>query len=112
MRRLTRLTPVRAARKGSTPPARGFETLGPAVLCSAIERHGLGSERPNGACGPYGEGDRRPNLLQRLFSPLRIGPVELSNRIVSTAHQTGLVHESGTLRAQEVGATSSLERPN
>ena len=33
-------------------------------------------------------------MLQRLFSPLRIGPVELSNRIVSTAHQTTLVHES------------------
>ena len=33
-------------------------------------------------------------MLQRLFSPLHIGPVELSNRIVSTAHQTTLVHES------------------
>jgi 2,4-dienoyl-CoA reductase-like NADH-dependent reductase (Old Yellow Enzyme family)/thioredoxin reductase len=33
-------------------------------------------------------------VLERLFSPLRIGPVELSNRIVSTAHQTTLVHES------------------
>ncbi len=32
-------------------------------------------------------------MLERLFSPLRIGPVELSNRIVSTAHQTTLVHE-------------------
>ncbi len=30
-------------------------------------------------------------MLERLFSPLRIGPVELSNRIVSTAHQTTLV---------------------
>jgi 2,4-dienoyl-CoA reductase-like NADH-dependent reductase (Old Yellow Enzyme family) len=30
---------------------------------------------------------------ERLFSPLRLGPVELSNRIVSTAHQTTLVHE-------------------
>lgn len=28
-----------------------------------------------------------------LFSPLRLGPVELPNRIVSTAHQTTLVHE-------------------
>jgi 2,4-dienoyl-CoA reductase-like NADH-dependent reductase (Old Yellow Enzyme family) len=33
-------------------------------------------------------------VLKRLFSPLRIGQVELSNRIVSTAHQTTLVHES------------------
>jgi 2,4-dienoyl-CoA reductase-like NADH-dependent reductase (Old Yellow Enzyme family)/thioredoxin reductase len=37
---------------------------------------------------------RRPSTLERLFSPLRIGPVELPNRIVSTAHQTTLVHES------------------
>jgi 2,4-dienoyl-CoA reductase-like NADH-dependent reductase (Old Yellow Enzyme family)/thioredoxin reductase len=29
----------------------------------------------------------------RLLAPLRIGPVELGNRIVSTAHQTTLVHE-------------------
>jgi len=28
-----------------------------------------------------------------LFSPLRVGPVELQNRIVSTAHQTTLVHD-------------------
>jgi 2,4-dienoyl-CoA reductase-like NADH-dependent reductase (Old Yellow Enzyme family)/thioredoxin reductase len=33
-------------------------------------------------------------VLKRLFSPLRIGRVELPNRIVSTAHQTTLVHES------------------
>jgi len=33
-------------------------------------------------------------LLEALFSPLRVGPVELRNRIVSTAHQTTLVHES------------------
>jgi 2,4-dienoyl-CoA reductase-like NADH-dependent reductase (Old Yellow Enzyme family)/glycine/D-amino acid oxidase-like deaminating enzyme len=32
-------------------------------------------------------------VLDSLFSPLRIGPVELPNRIVSTAHQTTLVHE-------------------
>ncbi len=32
-------------------------------------------------------------MLERLFSPLRIGPVELSNRIVSTAHQTTLVQK-------------------
>ena len=31
--------------------------------------------------------------LERLFAPLTIGPVELANRIVSTAHQTTLVHE-------------------
>ena len=30
-------------------------------------------------------------MLSRLFSPLAIGPVELPNRIVSTAHQTTLV---------------------
>src|SRR6187200_343282 len=28
-----------------------------------------------------------------LLAPLQIGPVELANRIVSTAHQTTLVHE-------------------
>jgi 2,4-dienoyl-CoA reductase-like NADH-dependent reductase (Old Yellow Enzyme family)/thioredoxin reductase len=32
-------------------------------------------------------------VLDHLFSPLRIGPVELRNRIVSTAHQTTLVHD-------------------
>jgi 2,4-dienoyl-CoA reductase-like NADH-dependent reductase (Old Yellow Enzyme family)/thioredoxin reductase len=32
-------------------------------------------------------------VLERLFSPLRVGPVEVPNRIVSTAHQTTLVHE-------------------
>jgi 2,4-dienoyl-CoA reductase-like NADH-dependent reductase (Old Yellow Enzyme family)/thioredoxin reductase len=32
-------------------------------------------------------------VLSRLSSPLAIGPVELPNRIVSTAHQTTLVHE-------------------
>ncbi len=31
------------------------------------------------------------NVLSSLFSPLRVGPVELQNRIVSTAHQTTLV---------------------
>jgi len=31
--------------------------------------------------------------VERLFSPLALGPVELPNRIVSTAHQTTLVHE-------------------
>jgi len=31
--------------------------------------------------------------LEHLFAPLTIGPVELANRIVSTAHQTTLVHE-------------------
>ncbi|MCS7008198.1 MAG: hypothetical protein NZL88_11655, partial [Gaiellaceae bacterium] len=28
-----------------------------------------------------------------LFEPLAVGPIELRNRIVSTAHQTTLVHE-------------------
>ena len=32
-------------------------------------------------------------MLSRLRSPLWLGPVELPNRIVSTAHQTTLVHE-------------------
>jgi 2,4-dienoyl-CoA reductase-like NADH-dependent reductase (Old Yellow Enzyme family)/thioredoxin reductase len=32
-------------------------------------------------------------LLEQLFSPLHLGPVEISNRIVSTAHQTTLVHD-------------------
>lgn len=33
------------------------------------------------------------SVLSSLFSPLRVGPVELPNRIVSTAHQTTLVHD-------------------
>jgi 2,4-dienoyl-CoA reductase-like NADH-dependent reductase (Old Yellow Enzyme family)/thioredoxin reductase len=32
-------------------------------------------------------------VLDALLSPLQIGPVELRNRIVSTAHQTTLVHD-------------------
>ena len=32
-------------------------------------------------------------MFLHLLSPLRLGPVELRNRIVSTAHQTTLVHE-------------------
>ncbi len=32
-------------------------------------------------------------LFDRLFDPLALGPVELPNRIVSTAHQTTLVHD-------------------
>src|SRR5919106_3185890 len=31
--------------------------------------------------------------LEHLLAPLQLGPVELRNRIVSTAHQTTLVHE-------------------
>src|SRR5580698_10499579 len=31
--------------------------------------------------------------LEHLFSPLALGPALLQNRIVSTAHQTTLVHE-------------------
>lgn len=31
--------------------------------------------------------------LEHLFRPLVLGPVELPNRIVSTAHQTTLVHD-------------------
>ena len=34
-----------------------------------------------------------PSSLTNLLSPLRLGPVELRNRIVSTAHQTTLVHD-------------------
>jgi 2,4-dienoyl-CoA reductase-like NADH-dependent reductase (Old Yellow Enzyme family)/thioredoxin reductase len=36
---------------------------------------------------------REKRVLEQLFSPLRIGAVELPNRIVSTAHQTTLVHD-------------------
>ena len=32
-------------------------------------------------------------MLEHLFSPLTLGPVELQNRIVSTGHQTSLVHD-------------------
>lgn len=32
-------------------------------------------------------------MLERLLSPLAIGPVEVPNRIASTAHQTTLVHD-------------------
>ncbi len=33
-------------------------------------------------------------MLEHLFSPLALGPVEIQNRIVSTAHQTTLVHDN------------------
>src|SRR6188768_3565630 len=32
-------------------------------------------------------------VFEHLLSPVRLGPVELPNRIASTAHQTTLVHE-------------------
>ena len=32
-------------------------------------------------------------MLDTLFSPLALGPVEIRNRIVSTSHQTSLVHD-------------------
>ncbi len=32
-------------------------------------------------------------MLDRLFSPLRLGPIEIPNRVVSTSHQTSLVHD-------------------
>ena len=32
-------------------------------------------------------------MLDTLFSPLAIGPVTIHNRIVSTSHQTSLVHD-------------------
>jgi 2,4-dienoyl-CoA reductase-like NADH-dependent reductase (Old Yellow Enzyme family)/thioredoxin reductase len=32
-------------------------------------------------------------VLDHLFSPLRVGPVTLRNRIISTSHQTSLVHD-------------------
>jgi 2,4-dienoyl-CoA reductase-like NADH-dependent reductase (Old Yellow Enzyme family)/thioredoxin reductase len=32
-------------------------------------------------------------VLDRLFSPLRLGPIEIRNRVVSTSHQTSLVHD-------------------
>jgi 2,4-dienoyl-CoA reductase-like NADH-dependent reductase (Old Yellow Enzyme family) len=32
-------------------------------------------------------------VFEKLASPLRLGPVEIANRIVSTAHQTTLVHD-------------------
>src|ERR1700728_4813155 len=36
---------------------------------------------------------RTQEMFEPLFSPLALGPVQLANRIVSTAHQTTLVHE-------------------
>src|SRR6478672_3862588 len=32
-------------------------------------------------------------MLDRLFSPLQLGPIEIRNRVVSTSHQTSLVHD-------------------
>jgi 2,4-dienoyl-CoA reductase-like NADH-dependent reductase (Old Yellow Enzyme family)/thioredoxin reductase len=37
--------------------------------------------------------DILPGMLDRLFSPLELGPVTIPNRIVSTSHQTTLVHD-------------------
>jgi 2,4-dienoyl-CoA reductase-like NADH-dependent reductase (Old Yellow Enzyme family)/thioredoxin reductase len=42
---------------------------------------------------PAAEQPTEERLLEHLFSPLKIGAVELPNRIVSTAHQTTLVHD-------------------
>src|ERR1700722_12558016 len=33
------------------------------------------------------------DALPRVLSPLRVGPVALRNRVVSTSHQTSLVHD-------------------
>jgi 2,4-dienoyl-CoA reductase-like NADH-dependent reductase (Old Yellow Enzyme family) len=33
------------------------------------------------------------SALPHLLSPLDVGPVRLRNRVVSTSHQTGLVHD-------------------
>src|SRR3954464_8168787 len=32
-------------------------------------------------------------MLEHLFAPLRLGPATIPNRIVSTSHQTSLVHD-------------------
>ena len=32
-------------------------------------------------------------MLDRLFAPLALGPVTIRNRVVSTSHQTTLVHD-------------------
>jgi 2,4-dienoyl-CoA reductase-like NADH-dependent reductase (Old Yellow Enzyme family)/thioredoxin reductase len=37
--------------------------------------------------------DILPGMLDRLFSPLELGPVTIPNRVVSTSHQTTLVHD-------------------
>src|SRR5512145_2797815 len=37
--------------------------------------------------------EQRSSVFSSLLSPLRVGPVELPNRILSTAHQTTLVHD-------------------
>jgi 2,4-dienoyl-CoA reductase-like NADH-dependent reductase (Old Yellow Enzyme family)/thioredoxin reductase len=42
---------------------------------------------------PAAEQPTKERVLEHLFSPLQIGAVELPNRIVSTAHQTTLVHD-------------------
>jgi 2,4-dienoyl-CoA reductase-like NADH-dependent reductase (Old Yellow Enzyme family)/thioredoxin reductase len=42
---------------------------------------------------PPGRQQDEESVLEHLFSPLRIGKVELPNRIVSTAHQTTLVND-------------------
>jgi 2,4-dienoyl-CoA reductase-like NADH-dependent reductase (Old Yellow Enzyme family)/thioredoxin reductase len=45
------------------------------------------------AATPTSEHDILPGMLDRLFTPLELGPVTIRNRVVSTSHQTTLVHD-------------------
>ena len=42
---------------------------------------------------PPSSGRQLSPSLEHLFTPLVVGPVEIPNRIVSTAHQTTLVRD-------------------
>ena len=75
----------RAHRRGARARGRDGAAEARAVLVACDEEH-----RPR----PLTDEERA--VLERaeaLLSPLRVGPVELPNRIVSTAHQTTLVHD-------------------
>src|SRR4051794_29386149 len=58
------------------------------------------SNRPGDDAGPEpgavasGAGrERDATVSGELFSPVRLGPVQLRNRVISTSHQTSLVHD-------------------
>jgi 2,4-dienoyl-CoA reductase-like NADH-dependent reductase (Old Yellow Enzyme family) len=86
---------LRAAPCGEAGPASG---RGREQRESCDDRQRAGCEEGGAfdaallSTSPRSSNDRSA-LLEHLFNPLRIGAVELPNRIVSTAHQTTLVHD-------------------
>ena len=47
----------------------------------------------------------------KLLEPLALGPVTLPNRVVSTSHQTGLVHDHHNVTTRSRGEREALLIP-